>query len=139
MRLTAALPLVTLVLVLTACASTPPPAATAGSPAQQLPKLADVLWRNARVLSIRADGIDRGFADDAHAFEEYALEFRKATSRRASDSELQSAWDELSNSYESLQADAKGIDKTQATSAMQMISGPYQNVAAAMTPTRSGL
>jgi hypothetical protein len=138
MKLTPALPLLALVLVLAACAGAPP-AATAGSPAQQLPALANVLWRNARVLSVRADGIDRGFADDAHAFEEYALEFRKATSSRASDSELQSAWDQLSNSYESLQADAKTLDKTQATSAIQLISGPYQNVAAVITPTRSGL
>jgi hypothetical protein len=135
-----ALTALSLLMVLAACAGAPP-SATTGPPNKQLASLANVLWRNARVMATRADGMgDRAFSDDAQAFEQHALEFRDAAaSSRASDSELQDAFDDLSSSYESLQADVKTLDKTQATSALELVSGPYQGVAALMAPPRSGL
>lgn len=127
-----------LLLVLAACASAPGP--TTGAPNKELARLADVLWRNATVAAARADGVDRSFAEHAHAFEQQAREFREAAaSPRTSDSDLQAMFDELSSSYESLQADVRTIDKMQATGAVELVSGPYQSIAALMAPNHSSL
>ncbi len=140
---TKVLTVLSLLLVLAACAGAPPgapPGATTGAPNKELARLANVLWRNATVTATRADGVDRAFGEHAHDFEQRALQFREAaTSSRTSDSDLQAAFDELSSSYESLQADVKTIDKTQATSAVDLVSGPYQSIAALMAPNHSSL
>jgi len=136
---TPALAAASLLAVLAGCAATAPDAAR-NPPNQRLLNSVTQLERSARVLAQRADGIDRAFAQDAHALLSYASEFRTAlVAGRASDSDLQGYFDALSSSYDALRSDAKSLDTMQANSAVELVSGPYQDVAAQMSAPHTSL
>ena len=134
-----ALAAASLLVLLAACAAAAPDA-TRSPPNQRLLTSVTGLERSARVLAQRADGIDRGFAQDAHDLLAHAAELRAAVAGgRATESDLQGYFEQLSGSYDALCADAKALDTRQATSAVGLVSGPYQDVAAQMNAPHSGL
>ena len=128
-----------ILIVLAACAATAPDTAK-NPPNAQLLNAATALERNARVLAQRAGTIGSGFAQDADELLSHASEFRAAlASGRGSADDLQAYFDQLTSSYDSLRSDAKTLDTTMAHSAVALVSGPYQDVAAHMNASHPGL
>jgi hypothetical protein len=127
-----------LLVALAACANTAP--RTSGANNTRLADAATALERNARILATRSDGVDQDFAQHAHEFQQHAFDFREAAaSGRASDSELRADFSAVTDSYDALRAEAQQLNTTQATSAVGLVSGPYQDVAAQMGAPASGM
>lgn len=134
---TPALAATSLLLALCACAGNPP--SGGATPNTRLLNTVTVLEKDARVLAQRADGIDRGFATDAHEFLKLASTMREGVARGRAKDELQGEFDALTDSYQSLQSDAKTLDVMQADSAIRLVSGAYDDLASQMNAPRSSL
>ena len=127
-----------LLVALAACANTAPRTSSATN--TRLADSATALEHNARILATRSDGLDQDFAQHAHELQQHAFDFREAAaSGRASDSELRADFSAVTDSYDALRADAQQLNTTQATSAVGLVSGPYQDVAAQMGAPASGM
>jgi len=133
---TPALAAISLLVTLAACASNPPARGTANS---QLAQSAEALEQNARVLASRSDAMPPSFKADAHELQQHAYDLRMATaSGRASDSELRADFDQVTRSYQALRSEAQQLDSQEAHGALDLVDGPYHDVAAQLGNSKSG-
>jgi hypothetical protein len=113
-------------LALTACATAP----TLNPTARRLADAANTLEEDARALASRSDAVNPTFASEAHEFQQRAYELRTAAdSGHASNGELRADFEQVTRSYEALRSDAQRLATPQASGAIDLVSGAYQNVA----------
>jgi hypothetical protein len=79
------------------------------------------------------------FKADAHELQQHAYDLRMASaSGRASDTELRADFDQVTRSYQALRSEAQQLDSEQATGALDLVNGPYHDVAEQMGHSTSG-